>query len=145
MAQHYLSQSSTPFRNPRCTQGCVLTWLHDPRLGTQVRQVDIGLPTIDDGVGVLTRSFGSGSVGHGDLQGQGSALDLSLGATGRSPPPRFSRPGFPPPRLAAPGQPAAAEGAGRAPPAADNPRRGRIREQQAGREATGFALHLLFQ
>lgn len=53
----------------QAARGRVLTWLHDPRLGTQVRQVDVGLPTIDDGVGVLTRSFGSGSVGHGDLRG----------------------------------------------------------------------------
>lgn len=65
----------------------LLTWLHYPRLGPQVRQVHVGFPAIDDGVGVLTSPFSSSSVSHGDLNGRCRTLD---------PFPRASRPLQPP-------------------------------------------------
>lgn len=46
----------------------LLTWLYDPGLGPQVGQVHIGLPAIDDGVGVLAGPVGRGPVCHGDLK-----------------------------------------------------------------------------
>lgn len=42
------------------------TWLHDPWFCSQVCQVHVGLPAINDGVGVLAGSFRSSSVSHGD-------------------------------------------------------------------------------
>lgn len=44
-----------------------LTWLHDPWFCSQVRQIHVGLPAINDGVGILAGSFGSSAVSHGDL------------------------------------------------------------------------------
>lgn len=44
-----------------------LTWLHDPWFGPQVRQVNIGFPTVYDGVWVLTGSFCCSSISHRHL------------------------------------------------------------------------------
>lgn len=44
-----------------------LTWLHHPWLGSQISQVNIGLPAIDDGVGVLASSVCGRSVCHSNL------------------------------------------------------------------------------
>lgn len=48
-------------------RGTLLTWLHDPWFCSQVCQIHIGLPAINDGVGILAGSFGSSPVSHGDL------------------------------------------------------------------------------
>ena len=47
--------------------GIFLTWLHDPWFCSQVCQVHVGLPAINDGVGILASSFSSSPVSHGDL------------------------------------------------------------------------------
>ena len=44
-----------------------LTRLYAARLGAQVRQVDVGLPAIDDGVGILTGSLCRSPVRHRHL------------------------------------------------------------------------------
>lgn len=44
-----------------------LTWLHHPWLGSEISQVNIGLPAVNDGVGVLTGSVCSRAVCHGHL------------------------------------------------------------------------------
>ena len=49
----------------------VLTWLHHPRLGPQVGQVDVGLPAVDDWVGVLAGSVRGRAVRHRHLAAQG--------------------------------------------------------------------------
>lgn len=47
--------------------GTFLTWLHDPWFCSQVCQIHVGLPAINDGVGILAGPFGSSPIGHGDL------------------------------------------------------------------------------
>lgn len=43
------------------------TWLHHARLGAQVGQVDVGLPAIDDWIGVFAGPVCSRAVRHRDL------------------------------------------------------------------------------
>lgn len=45
-----------------------LTCLYAARFGTQVGQVDVGFPAVDDGVGVLAGSLCCYSVCHGHLE-----------------------------------------------------------------------------
>lgn len=45
-----------------------LTCLYAARFGTQVGQVDVGFPAVDDGVGVLAGSLCCYSVRHGHLE-----------------------------------------------------------------------------
>lgn len=122
-----LLSSETWGAGRKAIQGCFLTWLHYPRFGTQVRQVHVGFPAIDDGVGVLTSPFSSSSVSHSDLNGRYRALDpfprgrRSLPPTAVTQPypraaPRGPRPDpgpGPGPPAERSGAPAAAEGAGR--------------------------------
>lgn len=70
----------------------LLTWLHDPWFCSQVCQIHVGLPAINDGVGVLASPFRSSSVGHGDLsnihtqtyiQSSKSALERNQNSTGK--------------------------------------------------------------
>lgn len=49
----------------------VFTWLHHPRLGPQVGQVDVGLPAVDDWVGVLAGSVCRRAVRHRHLTAEG--------------------------------------------------------------------------
>jgi len=45
----------------------LLTCLHTPRLGAQVGEVDVGLPAVDDGVGVFAGPLRGAPVRHGHL------------------------------------------------------------------------------
>lgn len=53
-----------------------LTWLHHPWLGSEISQVNIGLPAVNDGVGVLTGSVCSGAVCHGHLDWNGTKTEV---------------------------------------------------------------------
>lgn len=45
----------------------VFTWLHHPRLGPQVGQVDVSLPAVDDWVWVFAGAVRSRAVRHRHL------------------------------------------------------------------------------
>lgn len=46
----------------------LLTCLHTAGFGTKVGEINIGLPPVDDGVGVFTGTFRCPPVGHGHLE-----------------------------------------------------------------------------
>lgn len=46
----------------------VFTWLHHPRLGPQVGQVDVGLPAVNDRVWVFAGAVGGRAVCHRHLR-----------------------------------------------------------------------------
>lgn len=56
--------------------GFVFTWLHHPRLGPQVGQVDVGLPAVNDWVGVLAGPVCSRAVRHRHLTEEGEIQSM---------------------------------------------------------------------
>lgn len=73
-----------------------LTCLYAAGFRAQVRQVDVGLPPVNDGVGVLAGSLGRPSVRHGDLKtqrGESSARDQNNHQEEENPPSKMSAAG----------------------------------------------------
>jgi len=65
----------------RTSSGLTLTRLRAARLRSEVRQVHVGLPAVDDGVGVFARPLRCSPVHHGHLQTAPRIHNHSWGAT----------------------------------------------------------------
>lgn len=128
-----LPSSETRGRERKAVRGRFLTWLHYPRLGTQIRQVHVGFPAIDDGVGVFTSPFSSSSVSHGDLN-RAMLRIRTLSAAKKKPLAHGSHPAAPPTPAGAAGAQPGQRGAParRAEPSRAERPGGRAEERGAG-------------